>query len=126
MWRSADREQGFSLVEVMTALAIAALAIVALYRGLTQSSQATQVMDNRLAATLLARSLLDDALETPIKDGLDRDGNEGALAWKLTARPATGATARLAPRGMALYDVTVTVTWAPRGSLALTSLALGR
>jgi prepilin-type N-terminal cleavage/methylation domain-containing protein len=126
MWQSADCEEGFSLVEVMTAMAIAAIAIVALYRGITQSSRAAQMMEERFAATLLARSLIDDALESPIKGGLSRDGAQGGLRWTLDASAADGTVAAQAPRGMTLYDVRVTVTWAPRGSLTLSSLALGR
>ena len=126
MSQSAKTEAGFTLVEVMTAMVIAAFAIVALYRGITQSSRASQMMEDRFAATLLAQSLLDDALETPIKGGLSRDGAQGALHWQVKAEAAAPEVSAQAPRGMTLYTVTATVTWAPQGSLSLSSLALGR
>jgi prepilin-type N-terminal cleavage/methylation domain-containing protein len=119
-------EQGFSLVEVLTALAIAALAMVALYRAVLQSSTATAALENHYAATVLARSLLDDAAQAPVSGRFKRSGTQGKLSWTLTAGTAEPAAAALAPRGMALYDLSVTVTWAPRGKLELSTLALGR
>lgn len=119
-------ERGFSLVEVLVAMAIAALAMVALYRTVLQSATATSTMEERLAATVLAQSLLDDVIQSPLAGSLARDGREGRLAWKLTADRAEPAVAALAPRGFVLYDVTVRVTWAPRGALELSTLSLGR
>jgi general secretion pathway protein I len=119
-------ERGFTLVEVLAALAIAALAMVALYRAVLQSSAATAALENHFAATVLARSLLDDAVQSPLNSPFERSGTQGALSWKLTADSADPDAAALAPRGLALYAVEVTVSWAPRGSLELSTLALGR
>src|SRR5438045_2895481 len=54
-------ESGFSLVEVMCAVAIMAFALVALYRGAGQSQRAAQYLETHLGARLVARSLIEDA-----------------------------------------------------------------
>lgn len=107
------------------ALAIAAVAMVALFRAATQSTTASVSVDNRMAAATLARSLLLDAAQAPISASLNQKGRSEGLSYIITATPLTGATGRLAPRGLALYDVTVTVTWAPRGRYDLSTVVLG-
>jgi hypothetical protein len=48
------------------------------------------------------------------------------LQWQVRAEAAGPEVAAQAPRGMTLYTVKATVTWAPQGNLTLSSLALGR
>lgn len=118
-------EDGFTLVEVLVALAIAAVAMVALFRAATQSTTASLSMENRLAASTLARSLLLDNAQAPMNVSIDRKGKSEGFGYAISASPLTGALGRLAPRGLALYDVTVTVTWEPRGRYDLSTVVLG-
>lgn len=118
-------EDGFSLVEVLVAVAIAAVAIITLYRAVLQSSTATSAMSSRFAATVLARSLLDDAVQSPITGKSAQTGREGALNWELTTESPSPMLATLVPRGLALYDVKVRVNWPPHGTLELSTLVLG-
>lgn len=118
-------EDGFSLVEVLVAVAIAAVAIITLYRAVLQSSIATSAMSSRFAATVLARSLLDDAVQSPITGKSTQTGREGALNWELTTESSSATLANLVPRGLALYDVRVRVNWPPHGTLELSTLVLG-
>lgn len=122
----ASSERGFTMVEALVALAIAALAMVALFRTSTQSTTASVSVETHLAAGALARSLLLDVAQTPIEKPFDRTGKAGSLSWKLSAAIAKGDLARLAPRGAGLYDVRVAVTWAPSGRLELNTIVLGR
>lgn len=126
MWRSADSEEGFTLVEVMVAVAIAAIAMVVLFRTVTQSTSASVSVENHLAAEMLARSLLLDAAQSPVDSAFERNGRSGGFTWRLSSTALQGATARLAPRGNGLYDVKVRIEWAPRGSFELSSIVLGR
>jgi type II secretion system protein I len=118
-------EQGFTLVEVLVALAIAAVAMVALFRAATQSTTASISVENRMAAATLARSLLLDTAQAPISVAVNQKGKSEGLSYAITATPLTGSVGRLAPRGLALYEVTVTVTWAPRGRYDLSTVVLG-
>jgi type II secretion system protein I len=119
------QEAGFTLVEVLVALAIAAVAMVALFRAATQSTTASISVDKRMAAATLARSLLLDTAQAPMNVAVNQKGKSEDLSYAITATPMTGASGRLAPRGLALYDVTVTVTWAPRGRYDLSTVVLG-
>ena len=122
----ANCEKGFTLVEVLCALAIAALAMVVLLRALTQSTTAGAYMDNHFAASLLAQSLIEDAAQSPLTGTFDRTGTSGTFQWQLSVEGAGPATAKLAPRGFALYELTVRVRWAPRGLVELSTIALGK
>lgn len=114
------------MVEALVALAIAAIAMVALLRAVTQSTSASVSVENHLAAGALARSLLLDAAQAAIDKPFERAGKSGDLSWKLSADTMPGPTGRLAPRGMGLYDVRVIVGWAPRGRLELNTIVLGK
>lgn len=107
------------------ALTIAAVAMVALFRAATQSTTASVAVENRMAAATLARSLLLDTAQAPMNVSIDRQGKSEGFGYAIFATPLTGAQGRLAPRGLALYDVTVTVTWKPRGRYDLSTVVLG-
>jgi len=114
------------MVEALVALAIAAIAMVALLRAVTQSTSASVSVESHLAAGALGRSLLLDAAQAAIDKPFERTGKSGDLSWRLSADTLPGPTGRLAPRGMGLYDVRVTVSWAPRGRLELNTILLGK
>ncbi len=124
--RFAASDRGFTLVEVLVALSIAAVAMVALFRASAQSTSASVSVESHLAAAALARSLLLDAAQQPLAEPFTRKGNDDGLGYAVTATVLTSAAGRLAPRGMALYDVNVTVTWEPRGRFELSTVVLGK
>lgn len=107
-------DAGFTLLEVIVAAAIAALALVALFQtsstGLLTAGEATRVAEavdraqSHLAAIGAAGALPPE--ETEADDG-------GGYRWRLTARPV--APPQPGPGGAAtLYDIRVTVSWGSR------------
>lgn len=128
MWHSMAseaRQRGFTLVEVMCAIAIAAMAVVFLLRGVTGSGTAAVTMEDHLGARILARSILDieRGAETP-KTG-SRSGETGMYRWQLDV-VSDGATRAYAPRGWRFYRATVQVAWGERGHLQLDTVRLGK
>jgi type II secretion system protein I len=120
------RQAGFTLVEAMCALAIAAMALVFLVRGMTGSQTAAHYLEQHLGARMLAEAILDDQLrETVIAPGTHA-GNSGIYRWEVTVEPAGSGVARLAPRGLRLYRVAVDLQWQPRGRFQLDVLKLGK
>ena len=119
-------EGGFSLVEVLVALAIAALSLTALYGSLTQSMRGSSALETRFEATILARSLLEDAGQSTIKSRFQREGRRGDLDWTLKGEPSAANTAALARKGFVLYEVTAEVSWPKKGTFALSTRVLGR
>lgn len=95
-------EAGFSLVEVLAALAIASLALILSMQLLVQSARIDARLAHETAAREMTRRLL-------AEDAQGR-GTEGALDWQVTVLPA----------GPGLVQRQVTVAW-PRGQGLVTS-----
>ena len=126
---------GFTLLEVMVALAIALPALLLMYRqgglalGVTRSAATYNQAISR------AQSRLDALVETTLVPG-DREGDGGGgFRWRTRIAPvATVPAARGTPprsayaSGTALYAVSVAVSWALDGetrSVALQTRRLG-
>ena len=119
-------ESGFSLVEVLVALAIAAISLTALYGSLIQSMKGSSALESRFAATILARSLLEDAGQSTIKGRFQREGRQGDLEWRLTGEPTTLNPTALTRIGFVLYEVTAEISSPKNGTFALSTRVLGR
>jgi prepilin-type N-terminal cleavage/methylation domain-containing protein len=116
---------GFSLVEVICALAIAALALVALFRGLGGSQFAATYLEAHLGARIVAQSILEDERQAARTSPGTREGDSGMYRWRLTVEPVQIAGVGGLPPEHRLYRLSVDVTWA-RGSFGLDTLKLGR
>lgn len=120
------RQAGFTLVEAMCALAIAAMALVFLFRGMTGSRTAANYLEQHLGARILAEAILDDRLADPTIAPGTSSGNSGIYRWVVSIEPAGSGVARLAPRGWRLYRVAVELDWPPRGRFQLDTVKLGK
>lgn len=113
------RADGFTLLEVMVALAIAVPALLVLYR---QGTQALDITGTALAyeeAIARAQSRLATITGAALEPG-DRDGDDGSQTrWH--TRVTLVATAPAA----SLYDVSVQSSWAGGRSVTLRTRRLG-
>ena len=116
---------GFTLLEVLVALVIFALAFGVLAQimqtGLRQSAGAQSVA----AATLLARSeLARVGVEMPLQVGRAEGQTEDGMRWQTEIEVVEGPDE---DQSLALYQVQVTVAWgsSPAEQLSLTTLRAG-
>ncbi|MDR2129461.1 MAG: prepilin-type N-terminal cleavage/methylation domain-containing protein [Burkholderiaceae bacterium] len=75
---------GFTLLEAIVAMAIAAIAVAALYRAVGQGAQNAVALDQRAQAALVARSALASAL---FAEDMPRDGRASQWLWHAEVVP---------------------------------------
>lgn len=74
--------QGFSLLEAVVAMAIAAVAFTVLFRAVGQSSKVANDVDQRIAAQQVAQSVLASASYAEELEDL-QSGQDGPWQWRL-------------------------------------------
>ncbi len=130
------RDAGFTLLEVMIAFVIAALAIGALFGGTTAGLDATSVAAKYDEAISLARSHLatighGSGISAQQTTGADGEG----FTWRLRIREASSRELSLTdqdrandvkPARAVLFDILVTESWKAGGRERQVSLATRR
>lgn len=92
-----SNDAGFSLVEVLVALAISALLMAAVYRGLALGTRGLRVSDVESRLTEVARTQLARAgVDTPLAEG-EQTGRSGNIHWTVTISPYVSPVAPVDP-----------------------------
>lgn len=100
-------EHGFTLIEVMVALAVFALAVLALVRLESATVRGAATIDETLAAAMLARTLAAEAATDPRAPTLgDANGSEanGGRTWRWTRHVEPTADSRILRIDVAVTD----------------------
>jgi general secretion pathway protein I len=119
------RARGFTLLEVLVAFAILALALAALVQTFGSGMRGVAASERHVMAALMARSLLERVgHDIPLEAGAV-SGEDGAFAWTVSMRRA-GRTERRGNDQLVEipYDVTVTVAWTGGRGVTLESYRL--
>jgi general secretion pathway protein I len=117
---------GFTLIEVLVALTILALALVVLLQVFGSGLRATSLSERYLMATMLARSVLDDfGTEIPAVAG-ERSGDiANGYRWTTRATPSrTIAPVKNGDRLQVPLEVQVEISWNGKPVTTLTTLRL--
>lgn len=121
------RAAGFSLLEVVVALALLALALGALYPVFASAARRATLVAEHDRAVMLADSKLAEIDGAALRPGTDAGTIEGRYRWRrrveLMVVHDGGAPPALVP-----YQVTLEVRWGPEHearSIALTTVRLG-
>ncbi len=107
-------QQGFSLLEVIAAIMLLAIAFTALMKVAGASISLTHNAAEHSEAAMWARSLLDSAfVGEPIRPGISSGRFDSQYRWQLDVTPwnAPGAAGPAAP--LRLYQLDLAVMWGP-------------
>lgn len=117
-------QKGFSLVEVLCAVAVAASAIAVLTSGVGGSIRGANKLDQHLGARLVLQSILEDELAAGETAPAQRAGESGPYRWRLDIAPVA-APAEL-PSPYRMYRLTASVGWGKGGEITGEALKVGR
>ena len=112
---------GFSLVEIVVALTIFSLAVVAMLQVFGTCLQSTGTSTNTMRACLLAQGLMSETLAVQ-----QLEPGEDAGQWEVQFPGANWTRRIAATETTGLYEVSITVAWPERGQdreFELTTLA---
>lgn len=120
----ANRERGFSLVEMLAALIIFAIGVMAVLEVITASVRSTTATVGYTEAVFLAQQRIEETVATEALAPMTDSGNFGEAyprhSWKREVEELDAGR---------LYRIRVDVTWNERGSdrqYTLTTLAANR
>jgi type II secretion system protein I len=117
------RQAGFTLIEVLVALAILSLAVVASIQGFAQGLRLLKLSGDHQQAMLLADQKVREVVE--FKEGHD-GGIEGRLRWERTLRSLEAPDLALPsslPSGR-VYEIDVRVSWDPQRQVEIRTLRM--
>jgi|GEM_PF-1069337 len=121
-----QKRAGFTLVEIIVALAILSLCLAVILPAMSDALWRTGQAEAQAEAASLARSLLAEAgSAVPLTDGAATGRFDNGFRWRLHVSPY-GASNRSAP--VRAYQVTAEVIWdepQQERSIELTTLRLG-
>ena len=108
----AHRERGFSLIEVIAALLLLAIAFTALMKVAGGAIGLTQRAAQRSEAAMWARSLLDSAFVTePLAAGTRTGRFDKRFGWQLQVTPWNPEGKPVANPPLQLYQLDLDVRW---------------
>jgi len=124
---AARRKAGFSLLEALVALALVSTFAAVLGPHLFQARRIAAQADDRLAAHILLRTLLDAPFDRANLANVSRDGASGPLRWHLVTAPMPfGAAVQGNSPAWAMVRVVATVSWGSGQAVTAETVRLAR
>ena len=116
-------EHGFTLIEMLVALAILTIALAVLFGAISDSLDRTRRSKDEAVAASLAQSLLARAqAANPLPAGDSGGSYSNGFRWRLHVQPYGGEADAKAWK-ISAYTIRATVSW-PAGTRSLSALRL--
>lgn len=120
-------ESGFTLLEVLVAVAILAVALTALFQAFAAGLGGAKQAEAATRAGLIARSLLDRVgADLALVEGVRRGEAADGYAWVLGISPRRERDGTQVNSPLKLYDVEAIVSWGKGQSVTLFTVRTGR
>ncbi|MFQ5893125.1 MAG: prepilin-type N-terminal cleavage/methylation domain-containing protein [Nitrospinota bacterium] len=122
-------EAGFTLMEVLVAIAIMGVSLVLIFSLFSQGLTALHIDEAYSTAVILAKSKMDEVdLLEELADGDEEGRYPGGYRWRREVAETPGPHERPRERRTRLYHIRVTVSWKDgprRRRVALETLRIG-
>ncbi len=131
MFESSNRQKrrtgGFTLLEVLVAFTILAIALTALIQAFSQGLRASTVAEERATAVLVARSKLAEVGSSiPLEESEQSGGLESGLDWRLIISSPQDAEFGLDEgSNLRTYEITLLIHHGERSLFEVHSLRVG-
>lgn len=122
---SGNAQAGFTLLEALVALALVLAFASVVGPHLWQARRIMANAEDRVAAQVLLRSLLDAPLQRSSLTRASREGETNGLRWRIAFEPVAAAPSRDQPNWLA-YRVLASVTWASDQLISAETIRLGK
>lgn len=105
------KTKGFTLLEILVAMAIMAMSVVMIYRAMGSGASAVAKVTLQQKAIILAESLLASRDWVPAQ-GWNESGVSAGMAWRAISAPyQTPAGQSATPGAVRLHKIGITVQW---------------
>ena len=102
--------RGVTLLELLVALSIMAMAVGVIYRVLGTSVRSVGVLQDQQKAVLLARSLM-AAKDAIPEEGWNESGESAGYSWQVNTQPYNTSLSEPSSQQVRLHAVRIQVRW---------------
>jgi len=109
-----NKQQGFSLLEILIAFSILALSLGILLKIFASGINTANISENYTTAVQLSENLMAKAgIETPLQSGLTTGMENNVYQWRVEVNPYVVNSEQIDTKTLTaeLYKVKVTVNW---------------
>lgn len=110
----AVRQKGLSLLELLVAFVIMAIALGMLYKASGASARAVGDVERYQRAVFLIDSLL-EARDSLPPNGWNASGQSAGYDWMVRSQPYSTDASRSSPAVVELHQLSIVVSWLERG-----------